>query len=229
MMTTVTIPSFAPLQPVGPTDTLADLVARLGDVPLNRIRLLSPARPATEDDLLLLSEKYDIHCELVDGVLVEKPVGYYESRIASVLSHFIETYFDQHPIGIAAGESGPMRTTPGQVRMPDVSVVLGGRLTEEMLKTQKVLRLAPDLAIEILSESNTKREMARKLREYFEAGVKLVWYIDPENETAQAFSAIEQFETIAGDQELVGGTLLPGFAVKLSEVFARAKRGMQGS
>jgi Uma2 family endonuclease len=228
-MTTVTIPSFAPLQPVGPTDTLADLVARLGDVPLTRIRMLSPARPATEDDLVLLSEKYNIHCELVDGVLVEKPVGYYESRIAFVLAYFLEQYFEQHPIGIAAGPDGPVRTTAGQVRMPDISVVLNERLTLEMLRSQKVLRLAPDLAIEVLSESNTRKEMARKLREYFEAGVKLVWYIDPEHETAQAFSAVEQFETIAGDQELVGGAVLPGFAVKLSEVFARAKRGMQGS
>lgn len=226
-MSTALVPAFAPLPPVALTDTLADVVARLGDVPLARIRMLSPPRTATEDDLILLSEKYDIHCELVDGVLVEKPVGYYESRIASILIHLLETYFDDHPVGITADESGPLRTTPGQVRMPDVSVVLGGRLTEEMLRTQKVLRLSPDLAIEILSESNTKREMGRKLIEYFEAGAKLVWYIDPETETAQVYRSAEQLESIAGDQELVGGDVLPGFAVKLSDVFARAKRGLQ--
>jgi len=226
-MSTAVVPAFAPLLPVAPSDTLADVVSRLGDVPLERIRMFSPPRTATEDDLILLSEKYDIHCELVDGVLVEKPVGYYESRIASILIHLLETYFDQHPLGITGGESGPMRTTPGHVRMPDVSVVLAGRLTEDMLKKQKVLRLAPDLAIEVLSESNTKREMARKLLEYFEAGVKLVWYIDPESETARVFRSAEQSESIAGNQELVGGDVLPGFAVKLSDIFARAKRGIQ--
>jgi Uma2 family endonuclease len=114
--------------------------------------------------------------------------GILESRIAAILIHWIESYLDEHPIGITAGESGPMRTTPGHVRMPDVSVVLGERLTADMLKQQKVLRLAPDLAIEVLSESNTKKEMARKLREYFDAGTRLVWYIDPEAETAQSIS-----------------------------------------
>jgi Uma2 family endonuclease len=157
---------------------------------------------------------------------VEKPVGYYESRIAAVLIYFIEGYFEQNPIGITGGESGPMRTTPGHVRMPDVSVVLNERLTLEMLKSQKVLRLSPDLAIEVLSETNTKKEMSRKLREYFESGSRLVWYLDPETETAQIFRSAEQFETVRGEQELVGGDVLPGFAVKLSEVFARAKRGL---
>jgi Uma2 family endonuclease len=208
-------------------DTLAEVVARLGDVPLSRIRSKPAPGTATEQDLILLAEEYDILCELVDGVLVQKPMGYYESRIAQILAHMIEAYLDKHPIGITAGESGPMQTTPGQVRMPDISFVLGTRVTEEMLKSQKVLRLAPDLAVEVLSETNTRKEMSRKLREYFEAGVRLVWYIDPETETAQAFVSPEKFDTISGEQELVGGDLLPGFAVKLSDVFARAKQGMQ--
>jgi Uma2 family endonuclease len=208
-----------------PPDTLAEIVSRLGDVPLSRIHVLSPPRPATEDDLILLSEKHDIHCELVDGILVEKPVGFYESRIAMVLGYYLEAYFDRNPIGITGGESGPVRTTPGQVRMPDVSVVLGTRLTADALKTQKVLQLAPDLAIEVLSESNTKKEMSRKLREYFESGVRLVWYIDPDAETARVSRSAEQFETVAGDQELLGQDVLPGFAVKLGDVFSRAKRG----
>jgi Uma2 family endonuclease len=225
-MSTVIVPFVNPSEPTLTADTLADVVARLGDIPLSRIRAVPHPGSATEEDLILLSEKYDIHCELVDGVLVQKPMGYYESRIAAILIHWLEAYLDEHPLGITAGEAGPLRTTPGQVRMPDVSFVLGSRLTEEMLKKQKVLRLAPDLAIEVLSETNTKKEMARKLREYFEAGVRLVWYIDPEAETAWVYTSAEKFTTIAGDGVLSGGDVLPGFAIRLSEVFSRAKHGM---
>ena len=172
----------------------------------------------------MLAERHGILCELVDGVLVEKPMGYFESGIAMALGFYLELYFEEHPIGIVGGESGPMKTTPGQVRMPDVSVVLVDRLTDEMLRTQKVLGLAPDLAVEVLSESNTRREMDRKLQEYFDAGVRLVWYIDPVARTAQVFRSHDVCESITEDQELLGGDLLPGFAVKLSDVLERARR-----
>jgi Uma2 family endonuclease len=203
--------------------TMAQIVADLGDVPLNRIRARPAPGTATEQDLISLAEKDGILCELVDGVLVEKPMGYYESRIAQVISHLLQTYLDQNPIAIVGGESGPMRTTGTQVRMPDVSVVLCKRFTLEMLKTQKVLPLAPDIAVEVLSQSNTRSEMDRKLREYFEAGTQLVWYIDPESETAEIFRSPADVDTISGDQEFTGGNVLPGFVVKLCEVFALAK------
>lgn len=224
------IVSISPAGNFGETvgeENLASLVHQLGDVPLARIRSKPAPGTATEKDLVLLAEKYGILCELVDGVLVEKPMGYFESRIAARIIYLLEHYLEGNPIGIIAGESGPMITIPGQVRMPDVSFVLGKRLTVEMLKQQKVLQLAPDLVVEVLSETNTKREMDRKLREYFEAGVQLVWYIDPETESAQAFRSPEDFDTISGDQCLLGGDLLPGFSARLSDVFAKAKRSMQ--
>lgn len=225
-MSPATLPVPAPAEPSVAAVTMAEIVDRLGDIPLARIRLLSPSRPATEDDLVLLAEKHDILCELVDGILVEKPVGYYESRLAIVLVHLIEAYLDHNPIAIAAGESGPFRTVPDHVRMPDISVILVSRVTDQMLRTQKVLHVAPDLAIEVLSESNTQKEMARKLREYFKAGVRLVWYIDPKTETARVYRSPKQCETIAGHQMLSGDDVLPGFAVRLSDVFQRARQGL---
>ena len=53
--------------------------------------------------------------------------------------------------------------------------------------------LAPDLAIEVLSASNTEGEMQRKLHDYFTAGVRLVWYIDPHNASAKSYTAEDQF------------------------------------
>jgi len=213
-------------QPTLGAETFADVVSRLGDVPLSRIRSKPAPGMATERDLIELVEQRGVACELVDGVLVEKPVGFYESKIAFILGYFIQAYLNDNPIATAAGEKGPLRTTPGQVRLPDISVILNERLTLEMLKKQKVLQLPPDLAVEVLSESNTKKEMDRKLREYFESGTRLVWYIDPRSETAQIFTSPENVQHVSRDQQLDGRGVLPGFAVKLSEIFDRAKAGL---
>jgi Uma2 family endonuclease len=58
---------------------------------------------------------------------------------------------------------------------------------EKCADEQKIPDLAPDLAVEVLSEGNTKAEMVRKVREYFEAGVRLVWLTDPKKRTAREF------------------------------------------
>jgi Uma2 family endonuclease len=213
-------------QTVHLAETFADVVARLGDVPLSRIRSKPAPGTATENDILVVAEQHGIHCELVDGVLVEKPVGYYESKVAFILGSYIQAYLRENPIASAAGENGPLRTTPGQVRLPDISVILNDRLTLKMIKEQKILDLPPDIAVEVLSESNTKKEMDRKLREYFQAGTRLVWYIDPETEIAEVFTSPDASQRVSGDQELDGRDILPGFSIKLGVVFAEAKAGM---
>ena len=76
----------------------------------------------------------------------------------------------------------------------------------------------------MLSEGNTKAEMARKVREYFEAGVILVWLIDPKKRTARVFSTVDKSVLIRADQSLDGGDVLPGFAVRLSDLLDRGKR-----
>lgn len=229
-MSVVTISSALGLyDPAIGDQTLAEMVARLGDVPLHRIRSKPAPGTATEADLIELAERHGILCELVDGVLVEKPMGFYESRLAQIIGYLLECYLEHNSLGITASESGPVRTTPKQVRMPDVSFVLSEHVTLEMVRAQKILEHTPDLAVEVLSESNTKKEMSRKLREYFEAGTRLVWYVDPEAETIQVFRSAEDCETIVGQQELTGGELLPNFAVKVADIFARAKQGFGGA
>jgi Uma2 family endonuclease len=84
-----------------------------------------------------------------------------------------------------------------------------------------VFRVAPDLAVEIISEGNTEGEMNLKLDEYFAAGVRLVWYIDPGTRSAQIYTAREQSETIGQSGVLDGRDVLPGFQLVLGELFAR--------
>jgi Uma2 family endonuclease len=86
--------------------------------------------------------------------------------------------------------------------------------------------LVPDLAVEILSKSNTRREMQRKLREYFAAGVRLVWYVDPKNVTAEVYTSSDG-EPIRLDENgvLDGSEVLPGLTISIREWFRRAEGG----
>jgi len=80
--------------------------------------------------------------------------------------------------------------------------------------------MAPNLAVEILSEGNTPGEMERKLRDYFAAGVRLVWYIDPRSHTARTYTTPDKCEVLTEQGILSGGDVLPGFELSLAELFA---------
>src|SRR3954467_9522345 len=92
-----------------PRRTMADLLEQLGDVPLHRVLAVPAPGTATEQDVIDIEAREKRLCELVDGVLVEKPMGFYESRVAIVLSHLLENFLDQHDLGIVVGEAGMMR------------------------------------------------------------------------------------------------------------------------
>ena len=81
---------------------------------------------------------------------------------------------------------------------------------------------APDLAVEILSESNTPAEMERKLREYFAAGTRLVWYADPVARSVTVYTSPEGSTVLREDDTLHGNDVLPGFRLPIREWFERA-------
>ena len=204
--------------------TFADLQAHLGGVPASRIRLYPAPGTATEEDALRLDDHEDVICELVDGVLVEKVMSSYESYLAMILGHLLHVFLESHDQGMVLGEGGQLRILPTKMRVPDVSFIRWDRLPGGKLPTDRVFKIAPDLAVEILSDGNTIKEMELKLGEYFEAGVRLVWYIDPVSRTAQVYTSREQSETIDTSGTLDGGEVLPGFKLRLGELFERADR-----
>ena len=160
-------------------------------------------------------------CELVDGVLVEKPMGYEESRLAIELGFILVGFLRGHDLGTVAGEAGMMQLMPGLVRIPDVSFVLWEHLPE---RYGPIPPMAPDLAVEVLSESNTPAEMERKLREYFAAGTQLVWYFDLKTRTVTVYTAPDRSTVLGESETLDGGNVLPGLAIPLRELFERASR-----
>lgn len=227
MTVTATEPPAAPPSAAPPCETFADLHARLGGVPLSRIRCQPPPGTATEADVLLRPNGEKRLFELVEGTLVEKPMGWYESIVALVLSQLLLNFLDEHDLGVASGPDGTVRLAPGLVRIPDVAFFSWERFPNRQRPAQRVPALVPDLAVEVLSAGNAEAEMEGKLNEYFSTGVRLVWYVDPEPRTVRVYTSPTEFRLLTEDDTLEGGAVLPGLRLSIREWFARAWR--QGS
>jgi Uma2 family endonuclease len=196
--------------------TVAELLHRLGDIPPERIRLRPTPGKATERDLLKPDAKL---CELIDGTLVEKTMGAVESMLNFEFGMFLGPFVKQHRLGIVLTADGMVRLMPGKVRLPDTCFISWDRLPGRRAPASPILDLAPDLAVEVLSAGNTKAEMERKLREYFEAGVRLVWLIDPKTRTVVVHTSPKASTKLSAGETLDGGDVLPGFALPLAELF----------
>jgi Uma2 family endonuclease len=200
-----------------PVDTLGDLLERLGDIPPEQVLMRPQPGTATEDDLLRLPRDVRRMCELVDGTLVMKAMGAPESVIAIAFGSFIGPYLRTHRIAVALGPDGHTRYFGNQIRMPDVAVILRSRLPRGKFPKSPICPVPPDLAIEVLSPGNTRKEVARKLEVYFASGVRLVWVVDPRKRTVRVHTSPEKFTRLGEDDTLDGGEILPGFTVSIRE------------
>jgi len=207
-----------------PIHTVADLLERLGGVSPSRVRLLPPPGTATERDVIEVERREDRLCELVDGVLVEKVMGYVESLLAVALAAILDRFVVERNLGLVSGEAGMVRLFAGLVRIPDVAFVSWARVPGGRVPEAPIPQLVPDLAVEILSAGNTPGEMARKLGEYFAAGVRLVWLIDPRNRTVAVHGAPDRVKVLGERDVLDGGEVLKGFRLAVRELFARLDR-----
>ena len=210
-------------------ETVAELLKQLGGISPQRVRLRPPPGKATEKDLLDLLNRTDRLYELVDGVLVEKVIGYTESSLAMWLAHLLQQFLDRNDLGNLAGPDGTLRLMPLLVRMPDISFVRWEKLPGRELPSEPMPDLIPDLAIEVLSEGNTSGEMKRKLKEYFITGTTLVWFVDPEPRTVEVFTAPDRSVVLTEADTLDGGEVLPGLALPVKQVFTRLPRLPEGA
>ena len=219
-MASVTKPGPTPSPRVTPFKTLGEVIKQLGGISANRVRMSPVPGTATERDLIRHNDHHDPICELIDGVLVEKVMGQEESRLAALLIFFLVTFVKPGNLGAVFAPDGPMRLSPNQVRLPDVAFVRRERLRGLKNSKEAILGLSPDLAIEVLSKSNSRGEMERKLRDYFAAGCRLVWYVDPRKRAVRVYTSPVQVITFGEGETLDGGEVLPGFTLPLRDLFA---------
>jgi Uma2 family endonuclease len=204
--------------------TIADLLEHLGGISAGRVRFQPMPGTATERDVVEVHDRENRLCELVDGVLVEKVVGFDESIYAVLLAASLIEYLKTHDLGKILGADGMMKIFPGLVRIPDAAFISWKRYPKGKRRQGEVPAVVPDLVVEVLSKGNTPKEMARKLGEYFRAGVRLVWYVDPKRRTVRVYTALDRSVLLHENQTLDGGAVLPGFEISIGDWFAEARR-----
>lgn len=200
-------------------DSIAELLDQLGGISAERVLRYPYPGTATEADFLIFNERHDGLYELIDGTLVEKGMGIRESLVAVVIATVLRNFVSPRRLGFVLGADIMFRLVRDQLREPDVAFVSFATWPDGVPQTP-ISALAPDLAVEVLSESNTPREMERKRREFFASGTKLAWVVDPELRVIDVYTAPENPVRLSSEQTLDGGQVLPGFAVPIADIFA---------
>ncbi len=200
---------------------LQDELDDLGGVSPDRILACQPLGLASEGDATRLNDQKSVLCELADGYLVSKPAGFREALIAMTLGALVRQFVRSRRLGIVTGADGAFRLAPGVVRMPDVAFTSWPNVPGRRIPTEKVVDFPPDLAIEVLSEGNTRDEMARKRGEYFTAGAVACWMVDPESRTVAVYSRGDvESPRLYHESDVIEMTeILPGFRLSLAELF----------
>jgi Uma2 family endonuclease len=207
--------------------TVADVQERLGNIPETRILLNPTPGTATVQDWLEASNSTSTPlCELVDGILVEKAKSFYSAHISMWIGSMLFSFIADKNLGAVAGSKGPIRFKPDLVRMPSISFIRWDSVDDpdEIEEPESAfLEVAPDLVVEVLSPGNTRREMEIKLSEYAQAGVKLVWYVDPERKEVDVYPKgnAKRKKTMGINDTLDGGNVLPGFTLPVAKIFAK--------
>lgn len=218
-MSTISAPNPSPPKQPPRYRNAAEWLHDLGDVPLERIVFDPWPGTATEADVLRLDDHEDRLCELIDGTLVEKGMGYDESLIAVQIIFLLKSWVSPRKLGLVSGADGMMRIMKGRVRIPDVAFVSTAQFPKGKRPKGPIPSLAPDLAVEVLSASNTAREMEIKLDEYFRSGTRLVWIVDPKTRSVNVYTSAKKFSQLTEADTLDGGTVLRGMKIPVAQIF----------
>jgi Uma2 family endonuclease len=206
-----------------PPPSVADVLRRLGGISPNRIGL--PVGTATEQDLLRHLDAADKRLyELVDGILVEKDMGMREALVGKKAARCLDDFVEARSLGVVFPADGPIRLRVGHIRIPDVGFVSWERIPGERMLDEPILDAVPNLAVEVVSKGNTKEEMAQKLKDYFKAGVELVWYIYPRKACAEVYTSPTAKSLVSKEGFFDGGIVLPGLRLPLKEILALPRR-----
>jgi Uma2 family endonuclease len=172
----------------------------------------------TADDLfrLNLPEK---RTELVRGrLVVREPAGFQHGAVAAKLAKLIMDHVDRHDLGqVVAAETGfTLATNPDTVRAPDVGFVRKDRVPSPA--PRGFATFPPDLAVEVLSPDDRPGEVLSKVADWLNAGVALVWVVDPIRRTARVYRADGTEAVLQSTDPLDGETVLPGFTCPVETV-----------
>lgn len=171
----------------------------------------------TLEDFLAM-EPTEPELELMDGEVLQKPmVGKNHSRAVAELIYLLKSYLRANPIADVDTELRHLDRASDWVFLPDVSVTLASRLGGSAVSNDPV-EVLPDLAIEVLSPDDRPGAITRKIARYMQAGVPLLWVVDPEARQLTAWRPGASPETFGADDSVSAAPLLPGFALKVGDL-----------
>jgi Uma2 family endonuclease len=159
--------------------------------------------------------------ELIEGVLKKvSPSSTKTGVLGMRIGGAILNYVDARQLGYVTNADGGfiLNPDPATVVAPDVGFFRGDRYPGGM-PDRGFLPLPPDLAVEVISPTDRKADIAEKQALYTSAGVPLVWWVDPERRTVTVYQAGAEPEVIEATGVLNGGAVLPGFTLELRTIF----------
>lgn len=163
----------------------------------------------------------DAHIELVKGEIIEMtPAGHDHGEIALNVGSLVREFARRHKLGKTYGaETGfVLSHNPDTVRAPDAAFVSQARAALQKRK-QGFFEGAPDLAVEVTSPEDSIEEVEIKVLEYLQAGTRLVWVVNPRTKTMTVYRSLQNVRVLTIDDMLDGVDVLPGFAVRVAEIF----------
>lgn len=212
------------LTPVEPRLTVEDIAARVGPVPIDRIRMADPEPGhATAEDVDRLRCDEDRLYELIDGVLVEKAASDKSSILAAELIRLIGNIVTALKLGWVLAPDGYFHLLGRLLRAPDVAFSRRDQRPAGQPLDTGYSDIAPALAVEVFSPGNTRRELERKRDEFFEAGTELFWIVFPDQEAIEVATPGSEPRTLQRDDLLDGGAVLPGFSNRVGDIFDAVK------
>jgi Uma2 family endonuclease len=164
--------------------------------------------------------------ELVGGELVEATMSLESSWIAGEILYWLRKFLEAYPLGRVFPEGTSFQCfpeDPERVRRPDVSFLRDGRLSPEQF-VQGHCRLAPDLAVEVVSPHDNHRDLMQKLEDYFSAGVPLVWVFEAELRSVTVYEhGGATIRRLREADELTGGEVVAGFVCPVRNLFPQTR------
>lgn len=184
--------------------------------------MMSPANAVsyTPDDLLTLPDGKQY--ELVNGELRGIETGAESEWIALELADLLIRSTKEPRSGWVFGAATGYQcfpNDPDQVRKPDASFIRLGRLPHERIPRGHI-RIPPDLAAEVVSPHDSDSDVSAKVDEYLEAGVRLVWVVDPETRKVAVDRPDGSTTTLREQDILTGEDVIPEFACSAADLFA---------
>ncbi len=179
-------------------------------------------KPVTAEEYFLMPQPADgVKHELIRGEVVEMPnPGLEHGEVQGNIYALLKQHLRGTRQGRVFVESGAVvDRNLDTVRGPDVSYYSKERLPLD-LRVVAYHDQPPDLCVEVASPSNSKRKLREKVKEYFFAGVRLVWLVEPDDRSVTVLTAPDEGRTLYDETRLDGGDVLPGFACTVSDLFA---------